>query len=89
LITEFLSLDRFGAIALVLKYKAHLLDRELKEATINRRLAAIKSLVAFARKLGKCDYTLLGNKPSFHQGFRFGGANCAKRSAFGIAPHLR
>ncbi|HAJ60504.1 MAG TPA: integrase [Cyanobacteria bacterium UBA8543] len=58
LVTEFLSLDRFGAIALVLKYKAHLLDRELKEATINRRLAAIKSLVAFARKLGKCDYTL-------------------------------
>lgn len=58
LITEFLSLDRFGAIALVLKYKAHLIGRGLKEATINRRLAAIKSLVAFARKLGKCDYTL-------------------------------
>lgn len=58
LVTEFLGLDRFRAVTLVLKYKAHLIDRGLKEATINRRLAAIKSLVAFARKMGKCDYTL-------------------------------
>lgn len=58
LVTEFLRLDRFRAVTLVLKYKAHLIDRGLKEATINRRLAAIKSLVAFARKMGKCDYTL-------------------------------
>jgi integrase/recombinase XerC len=42
----------------VLKYKAHLIERGLKEATINRRLAAIKSLVTFARKLGQCNYTL-------------------------------
>lgn len=58
LVTEFLQLDRFRAVALVLKYKAYLIERGLKEATINRRLAAIKSLVSFARKLGKCDYTL-------------------------------
>jgi integrase/recombinase XerC len=42
LVSEFLSLDQFGAIALVLKYKAHLLDRELNEETINRRLASIE-----------------------------------------------
>ena len=58
LVTQFLSLDRFRAISLVLKYKAHLIERKLKEATINRRLAAIKSLVNYARKVGKCDYTL-------------------------------
>src|SRR4028119_675971 len=58
LVTQFLELDRFRATALVLKYKAHLIERGLKEATINRRLAAIKSLVTFARKLGQCNYTL-------------------------------
>jgi integrase/recombinase XerC len=58
LVAEFLSLDRFVAVSLVLKYKAHLLQQGLKPATINRRLAAIKSLVKFARKVGKCSYGL-------------------------------
>ena len=58
LVAEFLSLDRFAAVSLVLKYKAHLIQQGLKPATINRRLAAIKSLVRFARKVGKCNYGL-------------------------------
>lgn len=58
LIAEFLTLDRFSAISLVLKYKSVLVDRGLTEATINRRLAAIKSLVNYARRIGKCDYSL-------------------------------
>ena len=58
LIREFLELERFTAIALVLKYKAGLIDRGLAEATINRRLAAIKSLVTFAQKVGKCGWSL-------------------------------
>ncbi|MGD2184370.1 tyrosine-type recombinase/integrase [Lusitaniella coriacea] len=59
LVGEFLGLDRFNAVALVLKYKAHLLgERGLKEATVNRRLAALKALVNFARQVGKCNYTL-------------------------------
>ena len=58
LVAEFLSLDRFAAVSLVLKYKAYLLQKGLKPATINRRLAAIKSLVKFARKVGKCSYGL-------------------------------
>lgn len=59
LVTEFLGLERFHAKALVLRYKSHLLqERELKEATINRRLAAIKALVNFAFQIGKCSYTL-------------------------------
>ncbi len=58
LIAEFLGLDRFQAIALVLKYKAHLIDRGLTEATVNRRLAAIKSLVRYAQKVGQCQWSL-------------------------------
>ena len=59
LIQDFLSQDRFMALSVVLKYKAHLRDeRGLAEATINRRLAAIKSLVRFAYQLGKCNFTL-------------------------------
>ena len=58
LVLQFLHLDRHRATALVLKYKAELLKRELAEATVNRRLAAIKSLVRMGRKLGVCDYTL-------------------------------
>lgn len=58
LVAEFLGLDRFDAVALVLRYKAQMISKGLKSATINRRLAAIKSLVKFARFMGKCSYTL-------------------------------
>jgi integrase/recombinase XerC len=58
LIQEFLSLDRFDAISLVLKYKEIWLEKELSPATINVRLSAIKSLVDYARKIGKCNYSL-------------------------------
>lgn len=58
MVAEFLGLERFAAISLVLRYKAALIEKGLKEATVNRRLAAIKSLVNYARKIGKCDYTL-------------------------------
>jgi integrase/recombinase XerC len=54
----FLKLERYQAFTLVLKYKAHLIAKGLSESTINRRLASIKSLVAFSRKLGHCDFTL-------------------------------
>ncbi|MEG4801261.1 tyrosine-type recombinase/integrase [Microcoleus sp. ARI1-B5] len=59
LVREFLLLNRFAAVAVVLKYKAKLIDKGLKEATINRRLAAIKSLVNFARKVGECEWSLV------------------------------
>lgn len=58
LVAQFLSLERFDAVALVLHYKAQLLERGLKEATINRRLSALKALVNYARRVGKCAYTL-------------------------------
>jgi integrase/recombinase XerC len=40
------------ANALVWNYRAHLLERGLQPATINRRIAALKSLVKLARMLG-------------------------------------
>lgn len=58
LVLEFLHLEQTSAVQLVLSYKAKLIERELKEATINRRLAAIKSLAAMGRKIGVCSYTL-------------------------------
>jgi integrase/recombinase XerC len=58
-VREFLSLDSFAALSLVLKYKAHLrAQRGLAEATVNRRLSAIKSLVRLGNQLGQCSYTL-------------------------------
>ncbi|BAZ02865.1 integrase-recombinase protein [Tolypothrix tenuis PCC 7101] len=57
-VLEFLHLSEKRAVAVVLKYKAKLLALGLKEATVNRRLSSIKSLVKFARKLGVCSYTL-------------------------------
>jgi integrase/recombinase XerC len=52
-IAQFLDLDRYAAIELVLRYRRHSIDRSLAPSTINVRLAAIKSLVDMARKLGK------------------------------------
>ncbi|MFM6209327.1 tyrosine-type recombinase/integrase [Planktothrix sp.] len=58
LVNEFLSLGQFEAIALVGRYKQHLYSRHLKVATVNRRLAAVKSLVNYARRIGRCSFTL-------------------------------
>ncbi|MGB3755001.1 MAG: tyrosine-type recombinase/integrase [Rivularia sp. (in: cyanobacteria)] len=58
LVLEFLQLEQHHAVALVLKYKAHLIKKKLSEATVNRRLSAIKSLASMGRKLGLCNYTL-------------------------------
>ena len=57
-IAQFLQLNRFEAIAIVLRYKSDLIAQGLKESTINRRLSALKSLVNFAAKLGKCSWNL-------------------------------
>lgn len=59
LVLEFLHLEPRHAVAAVLKYKAHMINtKKLAEATVNRRLSAIKSMVAMGRKLGVCAYTL-------------------------------
>jgi len=55
---KFLTLDRHKAYALVSRYKGDLIKKELKSATINRRLAAIKSLVAFSYNCGHSEFML-------------------------------
>lgn len=58
LVLEFLHLERTQAVSVVLKYKASLIQQGLKEATVNRRIAALKSLVAMGRKIGVCNFSL-------------------------------
>lgn len=70
LVLEFLHLEQGEAIALVLDYKAHLLTKGLSEATTNRRIAAIKSLVQMGRKLGHCAYSLEDVKGEKVQSYR-------------------
>ena len=55
---KFLTLDRHGAYALVSRFKGELIQKGLKSATINRRLAAIKSLVSFSYNCGHSDFML-------------------------------
>ena len=74
---KFLTLDRFEAYALVSRYKGDLIKKELKSATINRRLAAIKSLVSFAYNCGHCEFMLEAVK---------GEKLCAYRDTTGIDP---
>ena len=57
-ILEFLHLEGHKATLVVTKYRAILNEAGLAPNTINRRLAAIKSLVAFGRKLGVCNYAV-------------------------------
>ncbi|MBD2214002.1 tyrosine-type recombinase/integrase [Nostoc linckia FACHB-104] len=57
-ILEFLHLDGHKATLVVTKYRAMLAEAGLAPNTINRRLAAIKSLVAYGRKLGVCNYAV-------------------------------
>jgi len=47
-----------GANETALAYRAHLVDRGLAAATVNRRLAAVRSLVRLARTLGMVPWTL-------------------------------
>jgi integrase/recombinase XerC len=69
-VLEFLHLEKSDAVTLVLRYKAHLIRKGLAEATVNRRLAALKSLVAMGRKMGHCVYSLEDIKAEKVQRYR-------------------
>jgi len=58
LVLEFLHLEQRHAVAVVLKYKAYMIQTKLAEATVNRRLSAIKSMVEMGRRLGVCNFSL-------------------------------
>lgn len=57
-VLEFLHLEGHKATLVVTKYRAKLNENGLSPNTVNRRLAAIKSLVAYGRKLGMCSYAV-------------------------------
>jgi len=50
--------DHGAANGVALAYKAHLIERGLQPATVNRRLAALRSIVKLARTLGLVAWTL-------------------------------
>lgn len=58
-VAHLLSHDAGAANALALSYRAHLLEeRQLSPATVNRRLAALRSVVKLGRMLGLTTLTL-------------------------------
>ena len=62
ILAGFLLLDGHQAFELVSQYHGSLITRKLAPATINQKLAAIKSLVNYASQAGKCHYTLVNIK---------------------------
>ncbi len=56
--SHLLSKSLGEANGLVLKYKTNLMERKFQPATINRRLAAIRSLTKMARMLGMIPWSL-------------------------------
>lgn len=55
---ELLSRPHGAANALALSYRTSLVERRLSPATVNRRLAAVRSLVSLARTLGLVPWSL-------------------------------
>jgi integrase/recombinase XerC len=71
LVLEFLHLEQRHAVAVVLKFKSHLMnERKLAEATVNKKLSAIKSMVVMGRKLGVCDFSIDDVKGEKLQNYR-------------------
>ena len=62
ILAQFLLLDSHQAFEVVSQYHGSLIERSLAPATINQKLAAIKSLVNYASQAGKCHYTLVNIK---------------------------
>lgn len=50
--------DAGGAHAIAHSFQAHLKEKELAPATVNRRMSVLSSLVALARKVGLCTFAL-------------------------------
>jgi integrase/recombinase XerC len=53
-----IAADAGTANEIAIRYRNELLNRGLKPATVNRRIATLRSVVAFARTLGFCSWEL-------------------------------
>lgn len=70
-VLEFLHLTQGQAVALVLDFKSYLMnERRFAENTVNRKLAAIRSMVTMGRKLGVCAFALDDVKSETVQKYR-------------------
>ena len=70
ILAQFLLLDGHQAHELVSQYHGLLVKQKLAPATINQKLAAIKSLVNYASQVGKCHYTLSNIQAEKLQSYR-------------------
>jgi integrase/recombinase XerC len=57
-VVRFLALSQAQAFEYVMRYKGGMIKRKLSEATVNRRLSALRALTHKGRLLGVCNYTL-------------------------------
>ena len=57
-VSEFFQMARVQAMEIVLQYRAMLLNDGLSEATVNRRMSAIKSLAKYAKLIGRIEWDL-------------------------------
>ncbi|BDA76121.1 integrase-recombinase protein (plasmid) [Calothrix sp. PCC 7716] len=70
-VLEFLHLTQGQAVALVLDFKSYLMnERRFAENTVNRKLAAIRSMVTMGRKLGVYAFALDDVKSEIVQKYR-------------------
>ncbi|NJK52603.1 MAG: site-specific integrase [Leptolyngbyaceae cyanobacterium SU_3_3] len=56
MVGQFLAMEHYEALRMVSRYKAILIKEELAEATVNRRLSEIRSLMTYARRAGQCEW---------------------------------
>lgn len=56
--TALLAAGQGEANRVALAYRAHLLERGLAPATVNRRISALRSVVALGRTVGRCPWSL-------------------------------
>lgn len=57
-VVRFLALSQGAAFESVVRYKGAMIQQGLAEATVNRRLSALRALTHKGRLLGVCNYTL-------------------------------
>lgn len=55
---QLVGLPKRLAVSSVIAYRAHLIDRKLSPATVNRRLSALRAAVKVARTLGRIEWAL-------------------------------
>jgi hypothetical protein len=85
-LSEFLALPQRDAIQMVLEWRQSQIDAGLASATINQRLAAIRSLVDFANRAEICSYSLRAVKSLRNQSLSDDNGNGGLNDRIGGSP---